>query len=35
MSVIANDLNDDVYIGIGLPLNHNKDGLNLILKIFY
>tara|TARA_R110000824_G_scaffold166869_2_gene343642 strand:- start:604 stop:1014 length:411 start_codon:yes stop_codon:yes gene_type:complete len=26
MSVIANDLNDDVYIGIGLPLNHNKDG---------
>ena len=26
MSVIANDLNDDVYIGIGLPLNHNKGG---------
>ena len=23
MSVIANDLNDDVYIGIELPLNHN------------
>ena len=26
MSVIANDLNEDVYIGIGLPLNHNQDG---------
>ena len=26
MSVIANDLNEDVYIGVGLPLNHNKDG---------
>tara|TARA_B100001564_G_C20470977_1_gene592611 strand:+ start:231 stop:641 length:411 start_codon:yes stop_codon:yes gene_type:complete len=26
MSVIGNDLNEDVYIGVGLPLNHNKDG---------
>ena len=26
MSVIANDLNEDVYIGIELPLNHNKEG---------
>ena len=26
MSVIANDKNDDVYIGLGLPLNHDKDG---------
>ena len=26
MSVIANDKNEDVYIGLGLPLNHDKDG---------
>jgi|TARA_R110000824_G_scaffold158898_3_gene332995 phage baseplate assembly protein W len=26
MSVIANDLNEDVYIGVGLPLSHNRDG---------
>ena len=26
MSVIANDLNEDVYIGIELPLKHNRDG---------
>ena len=25
MSVIANDKNEDVYIGLGLPLNHDKD----------
>ena len=26
MSVIANDKNEDVYIGVGLPLTHNKSG---------
>ena len=26
MSVIENDLNEDVYIGIGLPLTYNKTG---------
>ena len=26
MSVIANDKNEDVYIGIGLPLTHNRSG---------
>jgi len=26
MSVIANDLNEDVYVGLELPLNHNSDG---------
>ena len=26
MSIIAKDKNEDVYIGIGLPLTHNKNG---------
>ena len=26
MSVIGNDLNEDVYIGVGLPLGHNLQG---------
>jgi phage baseplate assembly protein W len=26
MSIIAKDKNEDVYIGVGLPLTHNKSG---------
>jgi|TARA_R100000995_G_scaffold65769_1_gene34727 phage baseplate assembly protein W len=26
MSIIAKDKNEDVYIGVGLPLTHNKNG---------
>ena len=26
MSVIENDLDEDVYIGLKLPLDHNRDG---------
>ena len=26
MSVIENDLDEDVYIGLKLPLEHNRDG---------
>ena len=26
MSIIAKDKNEDVYIGVGLPLTHTKDG---------
>ena len=26
MSIIAKDKNEDVYIGVGLPLPHNKNG---------
>ena len=26
MSIIAKDKNEDIYIGVGLPLTHNKSG---------